>query len=306
MGAGETAVERFSYLASNGTERSTGELAVTIEGTNDAPYLARSLQDVQLAKGKAFSWQVPAGSFLDPDRNDTLTYSATLKNGKPLPDWLRFDAATRTFSGTAPGNAKSSIEVRVVVSDGHGECSVAADTFKVNFGSTTILPKDKEGAGNCPDVPLPWFGSGHHGGSGAGQEHWGDKGILERFFDGFERNSSPGHKQVPGLDRGWFEQWNAPAKGWDDLRASGTSTGKSIETHWSQLQQALGRMDAERQGAPAWSQPQHGADLSGLAGLLHGSSQQARGGVDAFSLAGGGTQLKGFAGLREGLGRLRC
>ncbi|THF58104.1 putative Ig domain-containing protein [Pseudothauera rhizosphaerae] len=305
LGAGEIGVERFTYLASDGTNRSAGELAVTIQGTNDAPYLARSLQDVQLAKGKSFLWQVPAGSFVDRDRNDTLTYTATLKNGKPLPGWLGFDAATQTFSGTAPAGAKGSIEVRISVTDGHGECSAAADTFKISFGNRTIVPTGDESVGYCPDLPLPGHGSGHHDGPGAkpwrpGQRYGHD--ALERFFDGFGRD---GRKAVPGLGQGWFAPWSESGNAWEGTHGFGAD--KAVEAHWSQLQHALSRLDAERQGAPAWSRPQQGADTSGLAGLLHGGTHQARGGVDAFSLAAGsGTQLKGFAGLREGLGRLPC
>ncbi|MBK6638115.1 MAG: putative Ig domain-containing protein [Rhodocyclaceae bacterium] len=37
---------------------------------------------------------------------DTLSYSAALANSKTLPAWLKFDAATQTFSGTAPAGAK--------------------------------------------------------------------------------------------------------------------------------------------------------------------------------------------------------
>ncbi|MCA1972104.1 MAG: putative Ig domain-containing protein, partial [Caenispirillum sp.] len=82
LAEGETVTDRFAYTASDGTATSSGELAVTVSGNNDAPVLARKLADVQLAKGRAFSWQLPAGSFTDRDRNDALSYTATLANGK--------------------------------------------------------------------------------------------------------------------------------------------------------------------------------------------------------------------------------
>ncbi len=40
-----------------------------------------------------------SNTFSDVDVGDTLTYSATLADGTPLPSWLSFDAATQTFSG---------------------------------------------------------------------------------------------------------------------------------------------------------------------------------------------------------------
>jgi hypothetical protein len=105
------------------------------------------------------------------------------------------------------------------------------------------------------------------------------------------------------LDRQWFEQW--------DERQPSEQSGQARENnafdrHWSELAHALNRLDAERRGAPAWSRPDQGADLSGLAGLMQGGAHAARGGVDAVSLACSGTQLKGFAGLREGMSKLTC
>lgn len=47
----------------------------------------------------AFNFVIP--SFNDID-GDPLTYSATLSNGLPLPNWIHFDAVSRNFSGTAP------------------------------------------------------------------------------------------------------------------------------------------------------------------------------------------------------------
>ena len=50
---------------------------------------------------QAWSFQVPADTFMDPDGN-ALTYSASLDNGSALPSCITFNAATRTFSGTPP------------------------------------------------------------------------------------------------------------------------------------------------------------------------------------------------------------
>jgi VCBS repeat-containing protein len=310
LGAGETVVDRFAYLASDGTERSSGELAVTVRGSNDAPELARCLADVRLAKGKAFAWQVPAGSFRDDDRSDTLSYTATLSNGKALPSWLEFDAATQTFSGTAPANAKGSIDVRVTASDGHGECSTASDVFKVSFGNKTIVPQGNEGVGNGPDAPPPGHGSNLNDGPGTspGQpgrrqepEHRDDP--LGRFLDGFKIDAKPAHSALPALDRKWIEQW-----GERQQPSEASSHGREnhdFERHWSELTHALNRLDAERQGAPAWSHANQGADISGLAGLMQGGSHATRGGVDAVSLAcGSGAQLKAFTGIKEGIGKL--
>lgn len=308
LGAGESVVDRFSYIASDGSERSSGELAVTVQGSNDTPELARCLQDVQLAKGKAFSWQMPSGSFSDRDRNDVLNYKATLSNGKPLPAWLKFDAATQTFSGTAPANLKDSVSIQIVASDGHGECSTASDVFKISFGNKTVIPKGNEGVGNGSDAPPPGHDVNHNDGPGSSPGQPGrrpssarDDGPLERFLDGFKNDAKPGHSAFPALDRNWFSQRDEDREQLGQVREN-----NDFERHWSELAHALNRLDAERQGAPAWSRPSNGADIAGLAGLMQGGGS-ARGGVDAISLAcSSGTQLKEFSGLREGFGKLSC
>ncbi|TLN00503.1 hypothetical protein FDZ73_19250, partial [bacterium] len=303
---GETVTEHFSYQASDGTVHNSGELTVTVQGTNDSVELARRLVDVQLGKGKSFSWQLPAGSFIDRDRNDKLTYTAKLADGKALPSWLKFDAATQTFSGTAPANAKNSIEVRVMASDGHGESSVASDVFKVSFGSRTIIPSPDDGGffdwGG--DFPSPWRPCQQSDGSEQAGTRPGerpDDAPLGRFLDKFFSDTKQISSGLPILDRNWFAQWESGRKPSDPPEQS--RGNQDFERHWSELAHALNRLDAERQSAPAWSQANQGAP-SGLAGLIQGGIQGGRGGTDAVSLACGGTQLKAFTGLREGIGKL--
>ena len=316
LGAGESVTETFNYLASDGKERSSGALTVTVQGTNDTPDLVRCLTDVQLAKGKAFSWQLPTGSFKDADRNDTLAYTATLPNGKPLPSWLQFDAATQTFSGTAPANAKGSIDVRVTASDGHGECSTASDVFKISFGNKTVLPtatKGNEGVGNGQDAPPPGHAVNQNDGAGTAPGNPGNKGkkddLLDQFLEGFKADpQAAAHKSSLGaldaLDAGWFDRWltpPTPAHG----QTAPSGNGQAIEAHWQHLLQALNRLDAERQGAAQWLGKGQGADLSGLAGLLSGNAAMLRTHGDSVGLAAG-AELKGFTGLREGATALRC
>lgn len=69
-------------------------------------------------EGKAFSLTLPAGTFTDP-QGETLTYKATQANGQPLPGWLQFNAATETFSGTAP-NAAQAVNIQVTATDSSG------------------------------------------------------------------------------------------------------------------------------------------------------------------------------------------
>ena len=87
-----------------------------------------------MAEDFAWSFQVPAGAFSDVD-SDTLSYTATLANGDPLPTWLSFNATTRTFSGTPPANFNGAIDLKITASDG---ALSASDTFSLtSLRSTT-------------------------------------------------------------------------------------------------------------------------------------------------------------------------
>jgi uncharacterized delta-60 repeat protein len=71
---------------------------------------------------RPFAYTIPADRFVDPD-TDVLTFSAIQTNGSALPSWLDFDAATRTFSGTAPAGS-GDVHVRVTATD-PGELSAS-------------------------------------------------------------------------------------------------------------------------------------------------------------------------------------
>ncbi|MDQ1833427.1 putative Ig domain-containing protein [Massilia scottii] len=68
--------------------------------TNQAPKLTAPLPALHAGAGTAFTYTVPVGTITDPDPWDSIKYSAKLQNGNALPAWLRFDPATRMFSGT--------------------------------------------------------------------------------------------------------------------------------------------------------------------------------------------------------------
>ncbi|MEO1766759.1 putative Ig domain-containing protein [Thiobacter aerophilum] len=314
LAGGQTVYEHFAYQASDGVNSTPGELTIAITGKNDVPLLKEPLGNKSIAPNNNVCWKIPSGSFIDIDQGDQLSYSATLSNGKPLPSWLKFDAATQIFSGTAPASARGRIDVRVTVSDGHGEDSTASDVFSIRFGNQTVVPTDQkgnEGLGNGGDAAPPGHESNLNDGAGTspgqpGRKHGGEgeDDLLGRFLDSFKREGKSQQPAWPLIDRRWFEPWDKPGQ------ASGqTPQGQlthDVARHWAELTHALNRLDAERQSAPAWSHVNQGADLAGLAPWMHRGEPGMRHGVDAVSLAASGTHLKGFVGLREGMSTLTC
>ncbi|HUN41690.1 MAG TPA: putative Ig domain-containing protein [Acetobacteraceae bacterium] len=82
------------------------------------PEVTAQTPNQSLTEGKAFSLALPANTFTDP-QGETLTYTAKQQNGQPLPSWLQFNAATDTFSGTAPSTAQT-LNVQVSATDTSG------------------------------------------------------------------------------------------------------------------------------------------------------------------------------------------
>ena len=76
----------------------------TLTNLNDAPVVVDAISDVSTSEDAPFSLMVPVGTFNDVDAGDSLTYSATLADGTPLPSWLKFDSelqGTLKYSTTA-------------------------------------------------------------------------------------------------------------------------------------------------------------------------------------------------------------
>jgi hypothetical protein len=68
-------------------------------------------------------------AFTDPE-NATITYSASLDGGAPLPSWITFTPATRRFQGTRPPiTATETITVRLTGTDIYGK--TASATFLI-------------------------------------------------------------------------------------------------------------------------------------------------------------------------------
>ena len=103
--------------ASDGSVSTSDTFNLAIASVNDAPALATPLADQSFAEDSPVAFTLPANSFSDADV-DALTYTATMSNGAALPDWLSFDAASRTFSGTPPLNLHGTFVLKVTASDG--------------------------------------------------------------------------------------------------------------------------------------------------------------------------------------------
>ena len=127
---------------------------------NGPPIFADEAEDQAAQVGMAFSYVVPEA---EDAEGDAIAYTAALDDGGPLPDWLAFDAETRTLSGT-PGteDALAVLEIEVTAAD---------DAEPVPASSSTTFTLTVAAAdGSLPDKPPP------DGASAA--EGQADDGIL--------------------------------------------------------------------------------------------------------------------------------
>ena len=58
--------------------------------------------------------------FVDIDVDDILTYGVTQTDGAALPDWLTFDAASRTLTSTSTGETLAPVTLQITATDGAG------------------------------------------------------------------------------------------------------------------------------------------------------------------------------------------
>ena len=82
---------------------------------------------------QAVNFKLAANTFTDP-QGDSLTYSADQVGATSATSWLKFNAATQTFSGTAPAAASGPIQLEVIATNSAGIAS--AETFNVTMAST--------------------------------------------------------------------------------------------------------------------------------------------------------------------------
>ena len=82
---------------------------------------------------QSVSLTLPSSTFTDP-QGETLTYTATRASGAALPSWLSFNAATQTFTGTAPVG-KANFNIKVTATDTSRRS--ASETFAVDVVAPT-------------------------------------------------------------------------------------------------------------------------------------------------------------------------
>lgn len=106
--------------------------ALLSTSVNRAPVAGTATVAASTHVGQAFSFALPQALFTDSDAGDSLTYRASLVGSAYLPDWLSFDAASRTFTGTPPTGAIGNIALQVTATDRDGASATKQVSVQVS------------------------------------------------------------------------------------------------------------------------------------------------------------------------------
>jgi Ca2+-binding RTX toxin-like protein len=147
----DVGVLELNVSASDGRGASVNDsFTITVNNTNDAPLVVTPLADQSAREGDAFAFGVPAGTIIDPDAGDTLSYQASLPDGRPLPDWLSFDADGMSFSGMPGGADIGVLEVSLTATDGSG--ARVSDSFLIDVQPAQPEPPNVISGGSGADI----------------------------------------------------------------------------------------------------------------------------------------------------------
>lgn len=108
---------------------------------HSAPVLAIQTANQIWAAGVASSLTLAPKTFTDPQAS-ALTYSATLAGGGALPNWLKFNAATDSFSGTDAAST-GPVTIRVTATNGYG--LQASENFTLSLASAPVVAAQTAG-----------------------------------------------------------------------------------------------------------------------------------------------------------------
>jgi len=119
----------------------SGSFTLTVVNTNDPPILVKPIPDQTIDEDSELKFTFDASTFKDIDVGDSLTYTAK-QGDSVLPDWLNFDAATRTFSGTPTNDDVGNLSITVIATD--TSYSSVSDAFQIKVNKVADINGDNQ------------------------------------------------------------------------------------------------------------------------------------------------------------------
>ena len=129
---------QLNYTITDGIADAVGQVQISVTPINDAPVALLPIEDQIVDESQTVTYAIPSDAFVDID-GDSLSYSATLVDGSPLPSWLSFNDKSQIFTATPSFNDAGSVQVQVIVSDDNG--AVAKQTFMIDINDVNRSPQ---------------------------------------------------------------------------------------------------------------------------------------------------------------------
>ena len=104
------------------------------DARSDGFISVRSFDATTIPADATFSFTLPKDTFKHADPKASVTLEARQADGKPLPEWLKFNAATGRFTGRAPKGMKE-FELRVTARDSSGGEAVTKIVLRFDAAS---------------------------------------------------------------------------------------------------------------------------------------------------------------------------
>lgn len=116
-------------------EQFTVGIVSTATVVHTAPKLTAQTANQIWVAGVAETLTLASNTFTDP-QGATLNYAATLSNGAALPSWLKFNATTRSFTGTEP-TGTAPVTIKLTATDSYGLAT--SETFVISLAAAPVV-----------------------------------------------------------------------------------------------------------------------------------------------------------------------
>jgi hypothetical protein len=97
------------------------------------------LGDFNAQAGQTLRIALPTSTFVHSERNVQVSVEVRLSNGRPLPNWLRFDPVTGTLTGQPPRGLSQKLSLEIIARDDKGNRASSHLDIEVR---STPAPRD--------------------------------------------------------------------------------------------------------------------------------------------------------------------